>query len=81
MEKEVQQLKARLQEIELKLQEMSKNQASYVEVKERLDLKTQELDLLTQRIERTSYFQLQQQVFGHSYITKVFVTIFSNSLG
>lgn len=66
MEKEVQQLKARLQEIELKLEEMSKNQASYVEVKERLDLKTQELDLLTQRIERTSYFQLQQQVFGHS---------------
>jgi predicted RNase H-like nuclease (RuvC/YqgF family) len=60
--RELEKLKARLGEVEAELVELSDHMATHAKVKDQLELKTREIDLLTQRIQRTSYFQLQKQV-------------------
>jgi chromosome segregation ATPase len=60
--RELEKLKMRLSEIEEELKDLSEHMETYAKVKDQLELKTREIDLLTQRIQRTSYFQLQKQV-------------------
>eukprot|EP01127_Copromyxa_protea_P022455 TRINITY_DN8057_c0_g1_i1.p1 TRINITY_DN8057_c0_g1~~TRINITY_DN8057_c0_g1_i1.p1 ORF type:complete len:1206 (-),score=371.97 TRINITY_DN8057_c0_g1_i1:59-3559(-) len=54
--------KEELAQVDRELNSMTINKDKYQELKHKADLKEQEISLLTQRIQRTSYFQLQERV-------------------
>lgn len=62
MQKQHEELRAELNEIDRELNNMTVNKDKYQTLKQEVDLKSHEINLLTQRIERTPFFQLQEKV-------------------
>lgn len=62
MQKEHSDLLEQLKQVDLELNKMTVNKDAYQSRKQQVELKRQEIDLLTQRIQRTPYFQLQEKV-------------------
>lgn len=62
MQKHHAELKSQLAAIDDELNKMTINKDKFQSLKQEVDLKNQEINLLSQRIERTPYFQLQEKV-------------------
>jgi hypothetical protein len=62
LEEECDELKGQLAEVDRELNRMTVNKDKFQELKQRVDLKEQEISLLNQRIQRTPFFQLQEKV-------------------
>eukprot|EP01126_Amoeba_proteus_P002161 TRINITY_DN10677_c0_g1_i2.p1 TRINITY_DN10677_c0_g1~~TRINITY_DN10677_c0_g1_i2.p1 ORF type:complete len:678 (-),score=174.08 TRINITY_DN10677_c0_g1_i2:1235-3268(-) len=62
LQKHLQALKEELSLVERELNELTIKKDKYQTIREACDLKSQEINLLAQRVERTPYFQLQERV-------------------